>query len=186
MVAVAVPAAASPDIDALVRAIVFLRGQKVILDADLATLYGVPTKQLNKAVKRNLDRFPADFMFQLTAEEVDGLRFHSGTSNAPQAGHGGRRYLPFAFTEQGVAMLSGVLNSPRAVAVNIGIMRAFVRLRSVLASHADLARRIDQLEAGLTRHQHDTGEQLASILETLHALIDGHGHGPPAIGFSLS
>lgn len=103
-----------------------------MLDADLAHLYEVETKVLNKAVKRHLDRFPDDFMFQLTEEEAKNLRCQIGTSKKQ---HGGRRYLPYAFTEQGVAMLSSILNSPRAVKVNIEIMRAFVRLRKLLASH---------------------------------------------------
>ena len=171
-----------PDIDTLARSIVFVRGHKVILDADLATLYGVPTKQLNKAVKRNIGRFPDDFMFQLSDDETASLRFQIGTSK----GRGGRRYAPLSFTEQGVAMLSGVLNSPRAVAVNIGIMRAFVRLRNLLATHVDLAQRIEQLEAGLQRHQTKSGEHFAVILKTLHALMDEHGNEPPSIGFSLS
>jgi hypothetical protein len=133
-------------------------GHRIMLDADLAVLYGVETKALNRAVKRNLERFPADFMFQLTAEEVETLRYHLGTSEdhpvgalksqfGTSKGRGGRRYLPYAFTEQGVAMLSTVLRSPRAVSVNIEIMRAFVRLREVLASHTDLARKLAQLEA---------------------------------------
>lgn len=124
-------------------AIVFLRGQKVLLDHALAGLYGVETKALNRAVARNRERFPDDFMFQLTAEEVESLRCQSGTSSM---GRGGRRYLPYAFTEQGVAMLSSVLRSPRAVKVNIEIMRAFVRLRALLATHADLARKLETLE----------------------------------------
>jgi len=121
--------------------ILLIRGHKVMLDTDLAGLYGVPTKILNKAVDRNLDRFPSDFMFRLTREEAANLRFQSGTSS-----WGGRRYLPCVFTEQGVAMLSSVLRSPRAVAVNIEIMRAFVRLRQLLNTHKDLARRLDELE----------------------------------------
>ena len=125
----------------IAQAIVLLRGQKVMLDADLALLYGVQTKALNRAVKRNVRRFPADFMFQLTAREVENLRCHFGTSR-----WGGRRYPPLAFTEQGVAMLSSVLNSERAVRVNIEIMRAFVGLREMLASHADLARKLVELE----------------------------------------
>jgi hypothetical protein len=132
------------------RAILLLRGQKVMLDSDLAALYGVLTKALNRAVKRNLDRFPSDFMFQLTPTEYENLRFHSGTSSLRSqngtSSWGGRRYRPRAFTEQGVAMLSSVLKSKRAVQVNIEIMRAFVRLRQMLASHADLARRLDALE----------------------------------------
>jgi hypothetical protein len=123
--------------------ILLLRGERVILDADLAALYGVETKLLTRAVRRNLDRFPPDFMFQLTAEEHAALRIQFGTSNARR---GGRRYRPYAFTEQGVAMLSSVLNSKRAVAVNIEIMRAFVRLRAMLAGHADLARKLATLE----------------------------------------
>ena len=125
------------------RRIFLVRGQKIMLDADLAALYRVPTKSLNLAVKRNADRFPEDFMFQLTDDEVAGLRFHSETS---KRGRGGRRYLPYAFTEQGVAMLSSVLRSSRAVQVNIAIMRTFVRLREMLLSNADLARKLADLE----------------------------------------
>jgi len=121
--------------------ILLIRGHKVILDRDLAQMYGVSTGNLNKAVTRNLDRFPADFMLSLTRKEFADLKFHSGTSS-----WGGTRKLPRAFTEQGVAMLSSVLRSRRAVGVNIEIMRAFVRLRQMLASHADLARRLDELE----------------------------------------
>ena len=140
--------------------ILSIRGQKVMLDADLAALYGVETRALTQAVRRNASRFPEDFAFQLTREEAarlrsqfvisneagseeETLRFQSGTS---KTGRGGRRYAPYAFTEQGVAMLSSVLNSPRAVAVNIEIMRAFVQLRALLASNADLSRRLDELE----------------------------------------
>jgi hypothetical protein len=126
------------------RAIVLVRGQKVMLDRDLATLYEVETKVLNQAVSRNIDRFPEDFMFQLTEGEFENWRSQIVTSNS--AAKMGIRRKPYAFTEQGVAMLSSVLRSPRAVAVNIEIMRAFVRLRRMLASHADLARKLDALE----------------------------------------
>ena len=126
------------------RSILLLRGQKVMLDSDLAELYGVETKTLNRAVKRNLDRFPADFMFRLSADEVEALRFQFGTLKLGRGQH--RKYLPYAFTEQGVAMLSSVLRSQRAVQVNIAIMRAFVRLREILATHKDLALRLDELE----------------------------------------
>jgi hypothetical protein len=112
-----------------------------MLDSDLATLYGVETKALNRAVKRNMDRFPSDFMFQLDSEEA--LRCQSGTSNARR---GGRRYLPFVFTQEGVAMLSSVLHSPRAVSVNIGIMRAFIRLRQLALSVEELASKVNSLE----------------------------------------
>lgn len=121
--------------------ILFIRGDRVILDADIAALYGVETRLLIQAVKRNLDRFPQDFMFQLTTEEVENLRYQLGASS-----WGGRRYLPYAFTEQGVAMLSGVLRSQQAVQVNVEIIRAFVRLRRIVSQQADLSRKLDALE----------------------------------------
>ena len=121
--------------------IYLIRGQKLMLSTDLAEFYGVSEKVLNQAVKRNAERFPDDFVFQLTRQEVTNLRSRFVTSS-----YGGRRYLPFAFTEQGVAMLSSVLRSPRAVRVNIEIMRAFVRLRQLLATHADLARKLEEQE----------------------------------------
>ena len=124
--------------------ILLIRGQKVILDRELAGLYGVDTKVLNQAIGRNPERFPADFMFQLTRTEwLAILRSQFVTSSST---HGGRRFLPHAFTEQGVAMLSSVLKSPRAVRVNVEIMRAFVRLRQMLSSNADLARKLEALE----------------------------------------
>lgn len=124
------------------------RGQRVMLSTDLAELYEVAPKVLMQAVKRNLDRFPADFMFQLTREEDVNLKSHFVTSSWG----GARRAAPYAFTEQGVAMLSSVLRSPRAVQVNIAIMRAFVKLRSLLASHRDLARRLDEMESKYDAH----------------------------------
>jgi len=126
------------------RRILLIRGEKVMLDSDLAELYDVETRVLIQAVKRNMARFPADFMFQLSAEENAFLRSQFVISNAP--GRGGRRYRPYAFTEHGVAMLSSVLNSPRAIEVNIEIMRALSRLRRILTSHAELARKIRRLE----------------------------------------
>jgi hypothetical protein len=131
-------------IERIERGIFFVRAHKVMLDRDLAALYGVTTFNLNKAVKRNTDRFPEDFMFQLTAEEASTLRFQIGMSKG--RGRGGRRYLPYVFTEQGVAMLCSVLRSKRAVQVNVEIMRAFVRLRRMLASNEDLARKLAALE----------------------------------------
>ena len=125
------------------RSILLIRSHKVILDSDLAELYGVTTKRLNEQVKRNRARFPDDFMFQFTVSETEILRSQIATS---KMGRGGRRYLPYAFTEQGVAMLSSVLNSERAIKVNIEIMRTFVRLRRMLASHSELARKLDALE----------------------------------------
>ena len=124
------------------RRILLIRGQKVMLDSDLAELYGVETKVLNRAVRRNLSRFPQDFMFQLTREESENLRFHFGTSSS----WGGRRYNPLAFTEHGALMLASVLNSQRAVEVSVFVVRAFVKLREMLASHRDLARRLEEME----------------------------------------
>ena len=129
-------------VDRIEKAILLIHGQKVMLDADLAELYGVETRVLVQAVKRNLERFPEDFMFQLSQEEFAILRSQIVTSSD----WGGRRYRPYAFTEQGVAMLSSVLRSQRAVQVNIEIMRAFIRLRQMLASHVELARKLDALE----------------------------------------
>jgi len=128
------------------RLIHSIRTQKVILDSDLAELYGVTTSNLNKAVKRNQDRFPKDFMFQLSKGEFENLRFQIGISSFQNTSHGGRRYFPFVFTEQGVAMLSSVLSSKRAVNVNIDIMRTFVRLRQIVLSNKDLTQRVDELE----------------------------------------
>jgi hypothetical protein len=149
-------------VETITSKIVEIRGLRVMLDADLAALYGVETKRLNEAVKRNISRFPPDFMFRLTEEEVGSLRSQIATSNA---GRGGRRYQPFAFTEQGVAMLSSVLNSERAVAVNIEIMRAFVRVRQMMAAHADLVRRVDELEAKYDDHFRVVFEAIRLIME---------------------
>jgi hypothetical protein len=144
------------------RRIQLIRGQKVMLDSDLAALYDVPTKSLNLAVRRNQTRFPADFMFQLTAEEAERLRLQSETS---KPGRGGRRYLPYVFTELGVAMLSSVLNSERAVQMNMAIMRAFVRLREIIAHNKDLAARIEKLER--------SHERTASVIEIIVEDIEG-------------
>jgi len=139
-----------------------IRKQRVILDADLATLYGVETKQLNRAVKRNLDRFPDDFMFQLTPEEDQNLRCQIGTSS-----HGGRRYMPYVFTQEGVAMLSSVLASPRAIQVNIAIMRAFIRLREMVFSIDELSKKVDSLERGFREH----GQQFEMVFKAIRQLM---------------
>jgi len=152
-------------VERIEKAILLIRGQKVMLDRDLAELYDVTTFNLNKAVKRNHERFPEDFMFQLTKDEVDALRFQSGISKP--SGRGGRRYLPYAFTEQGVAMLSSVLRSERAVQVNIAIVRAFVHLREILATHKDLARKLDELERKLGHHD----EQFQLVFEAIRQLM---------------
>lgn len=141
-----------------------IRGQKVMLDFDLAEMYQVETKNLNKAVKRNKERFPEDFMFQLTSEEMANLRFQIGTSS-----WGGTRYLPFAFTEQGVAMLSGILRSPQAVEVNINIMRAFVHMRQYLLSHVsrqeldELKQRIEYLEEDISSDRENNENQFEEL-----------------------
>jgi hypothetical protein len=131
-------------VETIEHAILTVRGYRVMLDADLAALYGVKTKVLNQAVNRNIGRFPADFMFQLTEEETVCLRSQIVTLKRGRGQH--RKYLPYVFTEQGVAMLSSVLKTERAVRVNVEIMRAFVRLRRMLASNADLARKLVELE----------------------------------------
>lgn len=146
--------------------IYLIRGHKVMLDTDLALLYGVETFNLNKAVKRNFDRFPVDFMFQLTKEEIGRLKFQIGMPKP--AGRGGRRTLPYAFTGQGVAMLSSVLRSKRAVMVNIAIIRAFVQLREILATHKDLARKLEELEKTLVKHD----KQIKSVFRAIHELLE--------------
>jgi len=158
------------------RRIYIVRGKKVMLDSDLAELYQVETRVLNQAVRRNSDRFPDDFMFQLTAQEARSLTSQIVTSKP--AGRGGRRTPPYAFTELGVAMLSSVLNSDRAVQMNIVIMRAFVRLREALATNEALARRIDELAAT----QHDHAVVLVRVIREIKRLNAPHRY-KPRIGF---
>ena len=155
-----------------------IRGEKVVLDADLAALYGVTTGNLNKAVKRHLSRFPEDFMFQINAAEMRNLIFQFGRSSET---HGGRRTPPFAFTEQGVAMLSSVLTSERAVKINLEIMRAFVRMRRVLETHRALAKSLSELEAKVGSHD----EEIRLILETLRQLMRSPSKPKRTIGFGV-
>jgi hypothetical protein len=155
------------------KAIYLIRGEKVMLDRDLASLYEVETGALNRAVKRNLQRFPQDFMFQLTTEESDSLRCQIGIS---KKGRGGRRFLPYVFTEQGVAMLSSVLNSERAILVNVEIMRAFVKLRQMLASNAELSRRLDELESKYDK-------QFRVVFDAIRRLMATPARGRKEIGF---
>jgi hypothetical protein len=147
------------------RRIYFARGQKVMLDTDLAELYGVHTFRLNEQVKRNRKRFPADFMFQLRREEAECLTSQIAMS---KMGRGGRRTKPYAFTEQGVAMLSSVLNSERAVQVNIAIMRAFVKLREIIATHKELAQKIADLEHRFQKHD----SQIEAVFDAIRQLIE--------------
>jgi hypothetical protein len=174
------------------------RGEKVLLDFDLALLYGVATKALNQAVKRNRDRFPNDFMFQLTTEEVLNLRSQTVTSSSQgttnqqimknrsqivtsSKKHGGARYRPYAFTEQGIAMLSSVLNSERAVKVNIAIMRAFVKLRWALETNRELAQKFSELERRVDKHD----EEVAAILEAIRQLMTPPEEPRREIGFHV-
>lgn len=162
-------------VETVAKHILLIHGLKVMLDSDLAELYGVKTKELNKAVQRNKARFPDDFMFRLTDKELELLRFQIGTSR----GHGGRRYLPYVFTQEGVAMLSSVLRSQRAVRVNVQIMRAFVRLRDVLAVHKDLARRLETLEKKFDTHD----VQIKLVFETIRDLMRQPDRPKDRIGF---
>lgn len=149
-------------VEQIARTIFVLRSQKVLLDVDLARLYGVATGNLNRAVKRNAARFPSDFMFRLSSPEVDNLKCQIGIPS-----WGGRRGRPYALSEQGVAMLSSVLRSERAVSVNIAIMRAFVRLREVLETNSALARKFDELEKRVGKHD----DEIGAILEAIRQLI---------------
>ena len=163
-------------VESIERSILLVRGHKVMFDYDLADLYDVPTKTLKQAVRRNIDRFPADFMFELTHKEFAYLRSQIVTSSSPQ--WGGRRYTPMAFTEQGVAMLSSVLRSKRAVQVNIEIMRAFVRLRQMLSAHKDLERKLIALEK-----KYD--EQFKVVFDAMRALMAPPEKAKRKIGFEV-
>jgi hypothetical protein len=167
------PDALVPEI--IERRILLIRGQKVMLDAHLAELYGVETKTLKRAVKRNRDRFPGDFMFELTKEESSASRYQFGTLRWGEHA----KYLPYVFTEQGVAMLSTVLNSKRAILVNIEIIRAFVRLRELLSTHKDLARKLEDLEK-----KYD--EQFAVVFRAIRELMSPPEPSPKRrIGFGV-
>lgn len=157
--------------------IYLIRGQKVMLDRDLADLYGVQTKNLNKAVSRNPSRFPVDFMFQLTKEEYSALRFQTGTLKKGQHS----KYLPLGFTEQGVAMLSGILRSKRAVQVNIAIMRAFVKLRTILSSHKELAQKFKELEQKVVVHD----VEIQHIFDAIRKMVEPEVKPTKRIGFRM-
>jgi hypothetical protein len=163
-------------LETITHRILMLRGQKVLLDSDLAALYDVPTKRFNEQVKRNLERFPADFMFQLTEEEWESLRSQIATLKPGRGQH--RKYMPYAFTEHGAIMAATILNSPRATEVSVYVVRAFVRLREVLASNAELAKRLDDLERSTEAKamQHDTfarntRAQLKQVFDAIRELM---------------
>lgn len=163
--------------DFITSKIHLLRGEKVLIDTDLAELYGVSTKRLNEQVRRNLRRFPEDFMFQLTPEEARILRSQIATLKNARGQH--RKYRPYVFTEQGVAMLSSVLNSDRAIQVNIAIMHAFVRLRKFLASHKELAEKLSELERKIGKHD----EAIDAIFEAIRQLMTPPAKKRRKIGF---
>jgi hypothetical protein len=169
-------------VDRIEQSVYLVRGQRIMLDSDLAVLYGVTTGNLNKAVQRNLDRFPSDFMFQLTDQEARNLIFQIGRSSF---GYGGRRHRPYAFTEQGVAMLSSVLRSKEAIQVNVAIVRVFVRLRETLALHKDLARKLGELERRIEGHD----GAIRSLFDAIRQLMAPPASGPkpptPEIGFHV-
>jgi hypothetical protein len=162
-------------LDRLAQMVHVVRAQRVMLDSDLGRLYGVPTKVLVQAVTRNTERFPADFMFRLSETEAARLRSQLVTSNT----RGGRRYLPYAFTEQGVAMLSSVLRSLRAIQVNIEIMRIFVRLRRLPTTQAAVVQRLDRLERKLGRHDHE----IAAVFDAMRQLMASPPSARKWIGF---
>jgi hypothetical protein len=174
------PTLPSPDLSENIAQLIFvIRGQKVMLDSHLAELYQVTTKRLNEQVQRNRSRFPIDFMFKLNASDRISLRSQFATSKRTK---GGRRYAPYVFTEQGVAMLSSILKSKRAVQVNIEIMRAFVRLRRLLHSHEELSRKMTELEAKYENHD----EQIRSVFEAIRRLMEPPIlEKPGKIGFKL-
>lgn len=159
------------------QTILLIRGHRVMLDADLAKLYGVTTFNLNKAVRRNADRFPDDFVFRLSAQETASLTFQIGISKP--RGRGGRRHAPYVFTEQGVAMLSSVLRSKRAIQANIAIMRAFVKLRELAASHRGLAAKLAQLERKVGGHD----GQIRSLFDAIRQLVEPPATKSRRIGF---
>ncbi len=157
-----------------IESVIFVvRGEKVLLDSDLAAIYGVTTGALNRAVKRNLDRFPEDFVFQLTPEEVSTLKCQTGISKEEarlahvRAGRGGRRYLPYAFTEHGALMAANVLNSTQAVRMSVFVVRAFVRMRKVMAAHEQMAEKLAELEQRVTGHD----EAIQSLVRTIRQLM---------------
>ncbi len=156
--------------------IYLIRGRRVMLDSDLAKLYGVSTSRLNEAIKRNQLRFPEDFMYQLTLEEVRTLTSQFAISNE---GRGGRRHRPYVFTEQGIAMLSGVLNSKKAVEVNIAIMRTFVKMRQMIFAHRELSKKLEELEQRIESHD----EEIQSIFEAMRQLMEGPEKPKRRIGF---
>ncbi len=183
-----------PQAEAITLRIATVRGQRVLLDADLAALYDVPTKRFNEAVKRNLAKFPADFMFQLSADEWAALRSQFATLNGAPTGRGQhRKYLPFAFTEHGAIMAATLLSSPRAIEVSVYVVRAFVRMRELAVTHGDLAQRLAELEdkSEALAMSHDTfsrntRNQLKQVFDALRELMTPPEPPKRPIGFVTS
>ncbi len=159
--------------------ILIVRGQRVMLDADLAELYGVPTRRFNEQVKRNIARFPVEFMFQLTADEFRSLRSQIATSNTETPGRGGRRHLPYAFTEHGAIMAATLLNSPNAVEMSVFVVRAFVELRDWLSTHRELADKLEHLERKVSSHD----QALAGVIDAIRQLTAPPNPKKRPIGF---
>ena len=167
----------------ITQAIRVLRGQRVLLDAEPAALYGVTTKRLNEQVKRNRDRFPEDFMFQLTSQEATALRSQFATSKNSDS-RGGRRYLPYAFTEHGAIQAANVLNSARAIEMSVYVVRAFVQLRELLASNTELARRLDELETRIEKKLTGHDQAIAAMLSAIRQLMNAPVPKRRGIGFT--
>jgi hypothetical protein len=171
-------------VDSVIR---LVRGEKVILDTDLALIYGVPTGALNRAVKRNVDRFPEDFVFQVTTEEAAALRCQSGISKTranaggTRIGRGGRRYLPYAFTEHGALMAANVLSSPRAIQMAVFVVRAFVRMRRAMAAHKEMDEKLSDMERRVMGHD----EAIRSLVQTIRQLMAPPKKARRSIGFKV-
>ena len=174
--------AAPVPVERITQLILILRGHRVLLDSDLAELYGVTTKRFNEQVKRNLDRFPADFMFQLSAEEADSLRSQFATLKLGRGQH--RKYAPYGFTEHGAIMAAMVLNSPRAVEMSVYVVRAFVQLREMLASNQELARQLKALETRVMRKLDTHDQAITEIIKTIRQLMNPPESKKRPIGFT--
>ncbi len=173
-------------VERIERAIYIIRGRKVILDQDLAALYGVATKNFNKAISRNRQRFPEDFAFQLSKEEWNSLRFQIGTS---KTGRGGRRYPPFVFTEHGVVMAANLLKSDRAIAISVEIVRAFIRLREFLSSQKEISKELSDLKSFLLKHSNTNDREFKRVWDAITKLtepLDIGTKNQPKIGFDLN
>jgi ATP-dependent Clp protease ATP-binding subunit ClpA len=170
------------EVESVAGAIRVVRGQRVMIDSELAALYGVTTKRLNEQVKRNLRRFPVDFMFRLTAEEAEALRSQFATLKEGRGRH--RKYVPYAFTEHGAVQAANVLNSDRAIEMSVYVVRAFVQLRSLMSANAELARRLDELEARIEKKLVGHDQAIAAVLSAIRELMKPAPAAQRGIGFT--